>query len=129
MLCSLIWELRLNKFKLGLKHFWLLPLGYVKVKGAVDHSTVTRWLCLGCKNFDNQTRYGRSKSMDSNATLLATEANLASCTWRVSGMVGIAQSNTLLHLGKSIPNYASHYQNIAKLLTHLNDNQLFPLGL
>ena len=35
-----------------------------KGEGAVDDSTVTRWLkkfCSGCKNLDDQTRSGRPK--------------------------------------------------------------------
>ena len=66
----------------------------------------------------HQTRSGRPKTRDSKAVLLAIEANPASSTQRVSG-------EHLHDLGKKkktpwLPNCPSHYQNIAKLLTHLS---------
>ena len=50
----------------------------VKDEGTVDHSTVTRWFkkfYLGCKNYDDQGRSGRIKTMDSEALPQAIEAN------------------------------------------------------
>ena len=47
---------------------------YAKDKGAVDHSTVTRWFkkfSLGCKKLNNQAMPGRPKSVDFVIVLLA----------------------------------------------------------
>ena len=93
-------------------------------KNEGDHSTVTRWFktfCMDCKNLDNQAKSSRPKSMDSEAELHAIEANLVSCTWRVSGKLSISQSSVVHHihnLGKSIQNCQIVPQNIAKLFTH-----------
>ena len=57
-----------------------------------------------CKNFDNQPRSGRSKTVDSEAVLRAMEANLASCNRIVSGELVISQFMVICHLldvGKS----------------------------
>ena len=72
---------------------------------------------------DNQARSGSPKTVDSEVVCQAIEANLVSCTWRVSGKFGILQSiliRDLLNLGKRIQllNCPSSYQNIAKYLTH-----------
>ena len=74
---------------------------WAKGEGTVDHSTVTRWLkkcCLGYKNFDNQARADRLKSMDSKSMLIAIETNLASSTLNVSGELGISQFSMVHHL-------------------------------
>ena len=82
----------------------------------VDHSRVTKEskkFPSGCKNHDDQARYGRPKSVDSGAVLQTLEANLASCNRRVSGEFGISESCLVLHLhdlGKKhteLPNCAS----------------------
>ena len=60
----------------------------------VDYSTITRLVkkfCLGCKNLDDHTMSGRSKIMDSEVMLQAVE----------------------------LLNYASHYQNLTKVLIYL----------
>ena len=57
-----------------------------------------RWFqktCLGCKDFYNQVRLGRPKTMDSDAVLQAIEANLASISWKLSGKFSISKSNVI----------------------------------
>ena len=82
-----------------------------------------RWLKkfpLGCKNFDNQARSNRPKTVDFETVPWAIKANPTSYTWRVSVELGISQSSVVRHLhnlGKSIWSCDSCYQNIAKLLT------------
>ena len=53
----------------------------IYVKGEGDHNMVSRWFkkfCLCCKNRDDQSRSGRSKTMDSEAVFQAIEVNLVS---------------------------------------------------
>ena len=78
----------------------------VKVKGAVDYSTVNKWFkkfCLGCKYLDEQARAGTLKSLDSEVMLKSIKAELASSTQRVSGELGISQSSEIHHLYKKHP--------------------------
>ena len=54
-----------------------------KNESMVDYSTVTRWLkkfSSGCKNFNDQARSGRPKTVDSKVGHEVTEANLESKT-------------------------------------------------
>ena len=91
---SLIQKLMLYEFKLG--HNFIEAskhICYAKVKCAVDHSTVTRWLKKfhsSYKNLNNQAKLSRFKTVDSKVNLKAMEANPASSTWRVSGKLGIS---------------------------------------
>ena len=60
-------------------------------EGAVDHSTVTRWLKkfhFSCKNFDDQVRSAKPKTVNYEAVLQFRVANLR-CTQRVSGKLNI----------------------------------------
>ena len=50
-----------------------------------------------CKNFDNQARSDRSKTVNSEAMLQAIEANLESSTWRVSVKLSISQLSIVGH--------------------------------
>ena len=62
-----------------------------KDEGAVDSSTVTRWLKKfrsGCKNLYDLTRPGRPKTENSEPVLQAIEANPMSSSRRVSGELG-----------------------------------------
>ena len=69
----LIWEHMLNEFELGYNAVEATKNIYcVKNEGAFDYSTVTRWFkkfCLSCKNFDNQAKSGRPKTVASEAVL------------------------------------------------------------
>ena len=73
----------LYKFELGHNAIEAIKnIYYAKDEGAIDHSIVIRWFKKfhsGCKNLDNQTRSGRSKTVDS-----MLQANLESSTQRVS---------------------------------------------
>ena len=45
---------------------------YVKDEGPIDHNTVTRSVekfCLGCKNFNDQTRLDQAKTVNSETVL------------------------------------------------------------
>ena len=92
-----------------------------KDEGTIDHSTVTKWFkefCSVCMNLDDQARSAKPKTVDFEAI----ETNLESSTWRVSGDLGISQSNVvglLLDLNKSIQSclIVPCYQNIPKLWT------------
>ena len=83
-------------------------MGCAKSEGAVDHSSVTRWLkkfCSSYKNLDDdRENFGRPKTVDSKAVFQAIEANPASSTRRISDETGISQSSVVRHLyahGKS----------------------------
>ena len=90
-----------------------------KVEDAVDQSTVTRWFkkfYLSGKNFGHQTR----STVDSETIFEAIEVNpvVAFGEYQVN-----LASHSLLpsqpwQKHSELPNFASHYQNIAKLLTH-----------
>ena len=77
-------------------------------EGTFDHHTVTKWFkkfLLDYNNFDNQSRSGKPKIMDSEAVLQAIEVNLEIGSQKVSGELGISQSSVVCHfhnLGKSI---------------------------
>ena len=79
----------------------------VKGEGAIDHSTATRLLKKlhsGGKNLTEQAKWGRPKSVDSEAVPHAIEVNLASSTWRVSGEHSMSLSSVsrlLYHLNKN----------------------------
>ena len=94
-----------------------------KIGDTIQH--FIRWFknfCSGCKNFDDQTRLSRSKTVYSEAVSQVIQINLRSSTQRVSGEVDISQSRMILHLhdfGKSIRSCT--LSNIAKLLTHLSN--------
>ena len=105
----------------------------MKGEDTVDHCTVVRWLkkChLGCKNLSDQVRSGQLKTIYSKNVLKDIEANLVSSTWRVSGGLDISQSDLVHHLYKfskrhlELLNCASHYKNIAKILTYLRRHTL-----
>ena len=87
--CSLIQKFMLYEFELGSNTVEASKnICCTKGKGSVDHSTVTR--CFKkfqsvYKNLHNQVKSARPKTMDSEAMLLAIEANPLSSTWRVSG--------------------------------------------
>ena len=78
VLCSLIWQFMLYEFELV--HNDVEPIKticWVKGKGTVDHSTVTRWFkkfCSDYKNLNNQERSGRLKSMALDTLFQAREA-------------------------------------------------------
>ena len=78
------------------------------------------------QNLDNRARSGGSKTVDSEAVLGAIEENPVSCTWRVSGELGIPQSSVVCYLydhGESIWNCQIVLQvkkNTAKRLTQPN---------
>ena len=119
---SLIWEIMLSKFELIHNVTEVSKNISQKVKGRlVDHSTVTRWIkkfCLGFKNLENQARSGRPKNLDSKFLWKPWRQTL-----RLSGKFGIqcsllASQPQYKYLER--PNCASHYQNIATLLTHLS---------
>ena len=97
----------LHEFKLGHNAIKATKkVCYTKDKGAVIHSTVTRWFkkfCSICKNLNNQASSGKPKAVDSKVECQVIEANLGSNTWRVSGELGILQFSD---------------SNNAKLLTH-----------
>ena len=122
MRCSLIKELILCVWTGPYCHKITKNICCAKGEGAVDHNTVTRWFKKfhsGCKNINDQISLGKPKTMDSKALLLAIEANLTSGTWTLHLTVqcGLSPSQPWQkHPG--IPNYASCYQNIAKILTH-----------
>ena len=70
---------------------------HAKGEGAVDHTTLTRWFkkfLSDQKNFDNQAKSGRPKTMDSEAI----RANQINFTWRVLGELIISQSSVVCHL-------------------------------
>ena len=100
------------------------PKTFVARKVKVPHSTTTKWFKSfhsGCKNFDDQVRSGRTKTVISEAIFQAIEVNLISSTWRVSGEFGISQFSAVSHLhdlGKGIWSgwIASH---ITKILQNL----------
>ena len=120
---SLIQELLLYEFKLGHNTAEATKNIYcMNGEGIVDHSTVTRWLkkfYLCSKNIDDQARSGRLKTVHSEAMFQAIEANSMSNIRRISCDFSISQSTVVCHLHNlKLKNCASHYQNIAKLLTH-----------
>ena len=96
--CCLIWELMLYAFELGHNDIETTKnIFCTKGEGSVDHRMVTRWFkkfSLGCKNFDDHL----GLKLDFETMLQATEAYLASSTWRVSGKFGISQSSVVYHL-------------------------------
>ena len=60
-----------------------------------------------CKNLDDQARSGKHKTVNSEAVLQTIDANPARSNWRVSGELGLSQSNAVHHLydlDKSIQN-------------------------
>ena len=94
VLSCLIQDFMLYEFRLDYKTAEATKnICCVKSDGTVDHSMVTRLFknfLLGCKNFDNQARSGRPKSVDCEAILQAIETNLVnSSTQRISG-IGLA---------------------------------------
>ena len=104
---------------------------------AVDHNTVTRCFkkfCSDCKNLNNKIRSGKTKTMDSEDIFQARKANQVSSTQRVSGKLGISQSNMVCHhhsLSKSIklcfmlPKYCKNFwltlvvPHVTKILQNL----------
>ena len=64
-----------------------------KGEGAVDHSKVARWFkkfYLGCKNFDDQAKSSKPKTVDSEAMLqvIETRFGLVSLFNGISTFVG-----------------------------------------
>ena len=83
---------------------------YTKGEGTVDFDTVYRWFkkfCLGCKNFNDQVRSGRSKTVDSKVR----EANLGSSIQRVSGEFGISQFSAV-KLWLMLPKYCKTFDSL-----------------
>ena len=127
--CSLIWELLLYVFELGNKATDAIKnICYVKDEGPVHHSMVTRWLryfCSWCKNLNDQARSGRCKTVDTEVVLPALEANLelhSESIWHAQYLTiqcGLSPSWPQQKHPK-LANWASCWQNIAKLLTHFN---------
>ena len=95
---------------------------YAKGEGAV----ITLQLPDGSRNFAWVARaltvkQDRSKIMDFETVHQAIKANPISSTWRVSGELSIqccSSSSQAQQKHSELPNCASCYQNIAKLLTH-----------
>ena len=76
----------------------------MKGERAFDHSNQMKF-CLNCKNLDDQVRSSRPKTMNSEAVLPTMKRNLVRNIWKVSGELGISQSQEVCHLndlGKSI---------------------------
>ena len=119
MQCSLIWEFMIYKFKLGHHISQVTKNICLKSECEIDHSAVSRRFkkfCSSYKNHNNQIRSGSLKTVDSE------DVNQVSSTWRVSGKLSISCCGVLpLQPQQKHPellDWASHYQNIAKLLTH-----------
>ena len=76
---SLILEFMLYKFELGYNAVEVTKnIFYEKSEGSVDGSTVNRWLkkfCYSCMNLDDQTRSGRSKTVNTKGVLRTIELN------------------------------------------------------
>ena len=107
--CSLIWELMLYEFEQGHDTMEVTKnICCMKSESPVVHRRVTRWFkkfCSGCNNLDSHAKSGRSKTMDSEAMISATEANPASHSWRVASKLGITHSSVVYYvedLGRSI---------------------------
>ena len=69
----------------------------------VDPSTVTRnfkKFYTSCKDFKDQAKSDRLKTMDSEAVFQAIEANLVNSTQRVSDELSISQSSMICYLNK-----------------------------
>ena len=87
--CSLVWELMFYEFELG-HNTVEAPRNIccAKGEGAVDQSTVSRWLKKFrsvCKNLNDRARSGRwPKTVDSEAVIKVIEANPVSSIWTVS---------------------------------------------
>ena len=87
MLCNIVQELMLYKFKLSHN-----TICCEKGEDAVGHRVVTRWFqkfCLVCKNLNNQARSNRPKNVNYVTILQAIDVNLVSWIWRVSGELSI----------------------------------------
>ena len=119
---SLILQLMLLEFKLSHNVEEAVKILCAKGEGIV--SLVIRWFkifCSNCKNFDDQRRLGRPKSIYSKAVLQAIEANPASCTWCVSVRYHTVQYGSSPSVPQQkhpkSPTHASRYQNITKLVT------------
>ena len=91
--------------------------------------------CSGCKNFSDQAKWRRVKSINFKAVLQTIEANLVSSTWRVSGKLSISPSNWVHHphnLGKCtkscwiVPHITKIVQNF--WLTQVN-NRTSPVSI
>ena len=110
---------------------WSRNICCAKSKGAVGHSTITRWLKTfrsNCKNLNYQVRPERPKIADSEAVFQVIEAKLASSPQRLSGEVVISQFSEVcpLHDHLKLPNCASRNQNIVKLLTQSRKSRVMP---
>ena len=77
-----------------------------------------------CKDLEYKARSVRPKNVDSETVFQTLAENQESRIQRVSGELGISQPTVVRHLHgfdkkhRELLNYASRYQNIAKLLTH-----------
>ena len=69
--CSLIWKLIFNELEVDHNAVEATKnICCAKDEDAVNHSAVTRWFkkfCKGCKNFDNQAKSDKPKTMNSEA--------------------------------------------------------------
>ena len=99
---SLIQEFMLYDFKVGHNADEATKnISCVKSEGTVNRKIVIRWFKKfhsGAMNLDYPERSGRPKIMNSKILLKATEANLVSRTWRVSGKFSISPSTVVRHL-------------------------------
>ena len=88
----------------------------VKGEGAVDPNIVTRWLKKFCKNLDNQAKWGRPKTM----TVLQAIETYSMSIWQFWHLTvqHYLSPSWPWQKNPELPNCASHYQNISKLLTH-----------
>ena len=112
MQCGLIWEIMLYEFKLN--HDFVDMTKNTSCADTDDHNTVNRWFkkfCLGCKNFNNQARSDRPKIVDSKVILQVIDANFE-----------VRSTSHSPVWFASFTNFASCYQNIAKLLTWSSSN-------
>ena len=97
--CHLILELMLYEFELGHNEAESTKnICWAKGEGTVDHLKGLKKFCSDKKNLDNQKELSKPKTMDSKVMLQAIETNLVSSTRRVSGELGISQSNIIHHL-------------------------------
>ena len=89
---------------------------YSKGDGAVDHNALNKWFkkfCLGCKNLNDQARLCWPKILDYEPSRQIWWVAL----WEYQAS-SASQFSMAWHLHNLLPNWASYYQNIAKLETH-----------
>ena len=95
-----------------------------KGKGAINHSTVTRWFkkfCSNYKSFNNQVRTCRLKTINSEAVLHVIEANLMSNFWKISRKLNISLSSVVCHLHNLVKSFQSCWimHHVHKILQNI----------